>query len=60
MTNFEISEVNQLVEKADKIFKENFSPETCFERGIFFSWGCAIGDCAFCYMSTQPKDKIFY
>jgi len=31
--------------------------ETWFERAIFFSWGCTIGDCAFCYMSTQPKDK---
>lgn len=30
---------------------------TCFERAIFFSWGCSIGDCAFCYMSTQPKEK---
>jgi biotin synthase-like enzyme len=31
--------------------------KTCFERAIFFSWGCSIGDCKFCYMSTQPKDK---
>ncbi|MBR9699784.1 radical SAM protein [Candidatus Woesearchaeota archaeon] len=31
--------------------------ETCFERALFFSWGCTIGDCQFCYMSTQPDDK---
>jgi len=30
---------------------------TCFERAIFFSWGCSIGDCTFCYMSTQPQEK---
>ncbi|MFQ5475117.1 MAG: radical SAM protein, partial [Candidatus Nanoarchaeia archaeon] len=30
---------------------------TCFERALFFSWGCSIGDCAFCYMSTQPEEK---
>ncbi|MBU1198618.1 MAG: radical SAM protein [Nanoarchaeota archaeon] len=28
---------------------------TCFERAIFFSWGCKIKDCAYCYMSTQPE-----
>lgn len=28
---------------------------TWFERALFFSWYCAIGDCKFCYMSTQPK-----
>ncbi len=31
---------------------------THFERALFFSWGCAIGDCTFCYMSTQPKEKV--
>lgn len=31
--------------------------ETCFERAIFFSWHCDIKDCAFCYMSTQPKEQ---
>lgn len=28
-----------------------------FERALFFSWYCAIGDCKFCYMSVQ-KSKI--
>ena len=28
---------------------------TCFERALFFSWYCAVGDCTYCYMSTQPK-----
>lgn len=30
---------------------------TNFERAIFLSWYCSIGDCTFCYMSTQ-KDLI--
>ncbi|MDP6548408.1 MAG: radical SAM protein [Candidatus Woesearchaeota archaeon] len=28
-----------------------------FERAIFTSWYCNLGDCAYCYMSTQ-KSKI--
>lgn len=26
-----------------------------FERALFFSWYCGLGDCTFCYMSTQPN-----
>lgn len=47
----------ELLNEAQRIYNENFKAETCFERAIFFSWGCTIGDCSFCYMSTQPKDK---
>ncbi|MDO8660702.1 MAG: radical SAM protein, partial [Candidatus Woesearchaeota archaeon] len=40
----------------------NFSPTTCFERAIFYSWDCSIKDCGFCYMSAHTKrittDKI--
>ena len=28
-----------------------------FERALFFSWYCGLGDCTFCYMSLL-KDKI--
>lgn len=28
-----------------------------FERAIFISWYCSLGDCTYCYMSTQ-KNKI--
>jgi biotin synthase-like enzyme len=31
---------------------------TCFERALFFSWYCSVGDCKYCYMSTQPREKI--
>lgn len=47
----------QLMEQAQQVYKANFPPMTCFERAVFFSWGCTIGDCQFCYMSTQPKHK---
>jgi len=45
----------ELIEKANKVYLENFKPETCFERAIFFSWYCEIRSCRFCYMSTQEK-----
>ncbi|MBS3123936.1 radical SAM protein [Candidatus Woesearchaeota archaeon] len=54
---FSSSEVDSLIEKAELIYNQNFPATTCFERAIFFSWGCTIGDCTFCYMSTQPAEK---
>ncbi|MFH1275771.1 MAG: radical SAM protein, partial [Candidatus Woesearchaeota archaeon] len=50
-------ETQDLIKLASKTFKENFPMQASFERAIFFSWGCTIGDCTFCYMSTQPKEK---
>ena len=47
----------ELLKQAQQVYAENFPQETVFERAVFFSWGCIIGDCTFCYMSTQPKDK---
>ncbi len=49
--------MENLIKRAQKVYQENFRLETSFERAIFFSWGCTIGDCQFCYMSTQPRDK---
>jgi biotin synthase-like enzyme len=46
---------NELMKSAENAYLKNFKPTACFERAIFFSWYCSIGDCAFCYMSTQPK-----
>ena len=28
-----------------------------FERALFFSWYCSLGDCKFCYMSINKKNK---
>jgi biotin synthase-like enzyme len=46
------------IEKANKVFLENFPPETNFERAVFFSWYCGIRDCKYCYMSTQKENKL--
>ena len=47
--------INELIESANLIYKSNFPNTTYFERAIFISWYCAIGDCSFCYMSTQQS-----
>ena len=50
-------EFNGLLNEANKVYLENFSKETYFERCIFISWYCSLGNCTFCYRSTQ-KAKI--
>ena len=57
MDTFTAEELQPLLEQASLVYQQNFPLTTCFERAVFFSWGCTIGDCTFCYMSTQPKDK---
>jgi biotin synthase-like enzyme len=52
-----MDELSTLKNKANQIYLDNFPNETRFERSVFFSWGCTINDCGFCYMSAQPKDK---
>ena len=52
-----MDELSTLKNKANQIFLDNFPNEVSFERAVFFSWGCSINDCGFCYMSAQPKDK---
>ncbi|MFH0701702.1 MAG: radical SAM protein [Candidatus Woesearchaeota archaeon] len=47
----------QLLQQAEKVYQKNFTNSCWFERAIFLSWYCALGDCTFCYMSTQ-KNKI--
>ncbi len=51
------SDTKSLIYQADKTFKQNFTLTTRFERAIFVSWFCSIGDCTFCYLSTQ-QEKI--
>ncbi|MFT4343247.1 MAG: radical SAM protein, partial [Candidatus Woesearchaeota archaeon] len=43
--------------RAGEVYAQNFPQEVSFERAIFISWGCSLGDCSFCYMSTQPESK---
>ena len=46
-----------LLEKASKIYQENSNGRTWYGRCIFLSWYCSLGDCTFCFRTTQ-KHKI--
>ncbi|MBI2134662.1 radical SAM protein [Candidatus Woesearchaeota archaeon] len=35
------------------LIKVNRAKKVHFERAIFISWYCSLGDCTYCYMSTQ-------
>lgn len=52
-------EFNELLEKASKIYSENFDNSTWFGRCIFLSWYCDLGTCKFCFRSTT-KHQIRY
>ena len=49
--------MDELIAKAQEIYKDNFPMQTWFERAIFISWYCAKPTCKFCYMYTI-KDQI--
>jgi biotin synthase-like enzyme len=57
-------ETKALLEKASQIYKENSSNKTWYGRCIFLSWYCSLGDCTFCFRTTQkhkiqhPKDSL--
>jgi len=50
-----MEEFIKLLSNANKVYSENFDNSVTFERAIFFSWYCGLGDCKYCYMSTQTK-----
>ena len=50
-------EYSELIEKANKIYLENFPKSSWFGRCIFLSWYCDLGTCKFCFRSTT-KHKI--
>ncbi|MFP4111796.1 MAG: radical SAM protein [Candidatus Woesearchaeota archaeon] len=51
------SETKELMQKAEKVYSENFDNYAWFGRCIFLSWYCDKGTCDFCFRSTQ-KHKI--
>ena len=56
--DIEISkETTELLEQATKVYKDNHSGRTWYGRCIFLSWYCSLGDCTFCFRTTQ-KHKI--
>ena len=56
-TSSHSDDAEALLGKAQEAYLAHFPPTVSFERAVFFSWGCTIGDCQFCYMSTQPDSK---
>ena len=46
-------ETEKLLKEAEQIYRDNFSNITWYGRCIFLSWYCSIGDCKFCFRSTQ-------
>jgi len=50
-------ELKKLLDKATVVYNENFNGDCWLGRCIFLSWYCALGDCDFCFRSTQ-KHKI--
>lgn len=53
----DITEIQPLLEKANKVYWKNFNGDTWFGRCIFLSWYCDRGTCTFCFRSTM-KHKI--
>ena len=37
------------------LIEKNKTSKIHFERAIFISWYCSLGDCTYCYMSTQKN-----
>ena len=57
MDNNTITERNHLIKQANQIYNQNNKPIAWFGRCIFLSWYCSLGDCTFCFRTTQ-KHKI--
>jgi len=51
------SETSQLLKQAAQIYSQYHSGKTWYGRCIFLSWYCSLGDCTFCFRTTQ-KHKI--
>ena len=51
------SKQKELIAKAGSVYSDNFNGDCWLGRCIFLSWYCALGNCDFCFRSTQ-KHKI--
>ena len=51
------SNIFDLIKDANDITLKKHGNLITLERAVFLSWWCDKGDCAFCYMSTERKDK---
>lgn len=50
-------DMQKKLEKTNKLYQKHFGNKASFGRCIFLSWYCSLGNCDFCYRSTQ-KHKI--
>lgn len=50
-------ETIELLKKAERTYFENFNGRTWYGRCIFISWYCSVGDCKFCFRSTQKHKE---
>ncbi len=46
-------ELQELLTQATLTFNNNQNKKTWYGRCIFLSWYCSLGDCTFCFRSTQ-------
>ena len=49
--------MQELLQKAQEVYNQNFKPIAWYGRCIFLSWYCDLGTCKFCFRSTI-KHKI--
>ncbi|HLC70448.1 MAG TPA: hypothetical protein VJI32_00440 [Candidatus Nanoarchaeia archaeon] len=47
-----------LLAQAEKVYWENFDGKTWYGRCIFISWYCSLGDCTFCFRSTNQHKEM--
>ena len=48
----------EIIEKASKVYWDNFNGEAWFGRCIFLSWYCGLGSCKFCYRAINKGHNI--
>lgn len=51
-------ETKVLLAQAEKTYWENFDGRTWYGRCIFISWYCSLGDCTFCFRSTNQHKEM--
>ena len=48
-------ELQKLIQKANRVYNQNFPKNTRFGRCLFLSWYCSLGNCDFCYRTVEKK-----
>lgn len=53
-----LPETEQLLQQASQVYTQNFDGRTWYGRCIFISWYCSLGDCTFCFRSTNQHKEM--